>query len=44
MLQERSKKLRKSVYEIAENIKNTIPAKNTIDNLDAEIKFCEDLV
>ena len=38
MLQERSKKLRKSVYEIDENIKNTI------DNLDAEIKYCQDLV
>ena len=35
VLQERSKKLRKSVYEIDENIKNTLPAKNTIDNLDA---------
>ena len=44
MLQERSKKLRKSVYEIDENIKNTLPAKNTIDNLDAEIKYCQDLV
>ena len=40
VLQERSKKLRKSVYEIDENIKNTLPAKNTIDNLDAEIKYC----
>ena len=38
MLQERSKKLRKSVYEIDENIKNTLPAKNTIDNLDADYK------
>ena len=44
VLQERSKKLRKSVYEIAENIKNTLPAKNTIDNLDAEIKYCQNLV
>ena len=37
-------RLRKSVYEIDENIKNTLPAKNTIDNLDAEIKYCQDLV
>ena len=44
VLQERSKKLRKSVYEIDENIKNTLPSKNTIDNLDAEIKYCQDLV
>ena len=44
VLQERYKKLRKSVYEIDENIKNTLPAKNTIDNLDAEIKYCQDLV
>ena len=40
VLQERSKKLRKSVYEIDENIKNTLPAKNTIDNLD-DISYFE---
>ena len=42
VLQERSKKLRKLVYEIDENIKNTLPAKNTIDNLDAEMYVCKE--
>lgn len=44
ILQERSKRLRKSVYEIDENIKNTLPVKNTIDDLEAEIKYCQELV
>lgn len=44
VLQERSKRLRKSVYEIDENIKDTFPAKNTVDDLEAEIKYCQDLV
>lgn len=44
ILQERSKKLRKSVYEIDENIKNILPVKNTIDDLEAEIKYCQELV
>lgn len=44
ILQERSKRLRKSVYEIDDNIKNTFPAKNTVDNLEAEIKYCQELV
>lgn len=44
ILQERSKRLRKSVYEIDENIKNTLPVKNTIDDLESEIKYCQELV
>lgn len=44
ILQERSKRLRKSVYEIDENIKNTLPVKNTIDDLQSEIKYCQELV
>lgn len=44
VLQERSKKLRKAVYEIDENIKDTFPDKNTIDDLEAEIKYCKNLV
>lgn len=44
VLQERSKKLRKAVYEIDENIKDTFPDKNTIDDLEAEIKYYKNLV
>lgn len=44
ILQERSKRLRKSVYEIDENIKNALPVKNTIDDLESEIKYCQELV
>lgn len=44
ILQERSKKLRKSIYEIDENIKNTLPEKNIVDDLDAEIKYCQNLI
>lgn len=44
VLQERSKKLRKSVYEIDESIKDTFPAKNTVDDLESEIKYCQKLI
>ncbi|MBK1812613.1 IS1182 family transposase [Clostridium sp. YIM B02505] len=44
ILQERSKRLRKSVYEIDENIKNALPVKNEVDDLEAEIKYCQDLI
>lgn len=44
ILQERSKRLRKSVYEIDETMKNIFPTKNIIDKLEDEIKYCQDLV
>lgn len=44
ILQERSKKLRKSVYEIDSNIKDKLPTKNTVDDLEAEINYCQELV
>ena len=44
VLLERSKKLRKSVYEIDNKIKKTLPAKNKVDDLEAEIKYCQNLV
>ena len=44
ILQERSRRLRKSIYEIDENIKNTLPSKNTTDDLETEIKYCQKLV
>lgn len=44
VLQECSKRLRKSVYEIDENIKHTFPTKNTVDDLGAEVKYCQNLI
>lgn len=44
ILQEHSKKLRKCIYEIDENIKNILPAKNTVDDLEAEINYCYELI
>lgn len=44
ILQERSKKLRKSVYEIDETMKDTFPAKNTVDKLQDEILYCQKLI
>ena len=44
ILQERSKRLRKSVYEIDETMKDIFPTKNAIDKLEDEIKYCQDLV
>ena len=44
ILKERSKKLRKSVYEIDENIKKTLPKKNLTDDIESEIRYCQRLV
>lgn len=44
ILQDRSKKLRKSIYEIDETMKNKFPAKNTVDKLENEIQYCKDLI
>ena len=44
ILQERSKKLRKSIYEIDETIKTKLPAKNTEDNLEKEMEYCTKLL
>lgn len=44
ILQERSRKVRKAVYEIDETLKETFPSKNTIDTLEAEIAYSEKLV
>lgn len=44
ILQERSKKLRKSVYEIDETMREKFPAKNTVDKLEIEIQYCKNLV
>ena len=44
ILQDYSKKLRKSVYEIDTNMRDKFPAKNTVDKLENEIQYCKDLV
>ena len=44
ILQERSKKLRKSIYEIDESMKEQFPSKNTEDSLEKEIKYCSKLL
>ena len=44
ILQDRSRKLRKAIYSIDESLKAKLPAKNTVDTLEAEIDYCQKLV
>ena len=44
ILQDHSKKLRKSVYEIDQTMRDKFPTKNTVDELKSEIQYCKDLV
>jgi hypothetical protein len=44
ILMDRSKKLRKAIYQIDESIKNKFPDKNTIDVLEDEIDYCQKLI
>ncbi len=44
VLKERSKHLRKIIYDIDENVKNDLPAKNIDDNLENEMSYCTKLV
>lgn len=44
ILQEESKKLRKSVYAIDETYKDKMPKKPTSDNLDDHISYCKELI
>lgn len=44
VLMDRSKKLRKTIYEIDESMKEKFPAKSTTDELEAEIEYCQDLI
>lgn len=44
ILQDRSKKLRKSIYKIDETIKNELPIKNMEDSLEKEMAYCNELV
>ena len=43
-LQERSKRLRRTVYEVDETIKGKLPSKNTEDSLEKEVAYCEELI
>ncbi len=43
ILQDRSRKLRKAFYTIDESLKAKLPAKNTVDTLEAEIDYCQKL-
>lgn len=44
VLQERSKKLRRTVYEVDETMKEKFPNKNTEDSLEKEVAYCEELI
>ena len=44
VLQERSKKLRKTVYEVDETMKEKFPPKNVEDSLEKELEYCEQLI
>ena len=44
VLQKQSKKLRRSIYEIDETMKEKFPDKNTEDSLEKELKYCKQLI
>jgi len=44
ILMDRSKKLRKAIYQIDESMGNKFPVKNTTDVLEDEIKYCQELI
>jgi hypothetical protein len=44
ILVDRSKKLRKAVYKIDENMKNKFPTQNTTDILENELEYCQKLI
>jgi hypothetical protein len=44
ILQERSKKLRKSVYEIDETLKDTLSSKNIVATLEDKINYCQKFI
>ncbi len=44
VLQEQSKKLSRSIYEIDETMKEKFPDKNTEDSLEKELKYCKQLI
>lgn len=44
ILQDRARKLRKAIYSVDESLKAKLPAKNTVDTLEAEIAYCQQLI
>jgi hypothetical protein len=44
ILMDRSKKLRKAIYKIDESMKNKFPTKNTMDDLEDELEYCQKLI
>ena len=44
ILMDRSKKLRKAIYQIDESMGNKFPVKNTTDVLEVEVKYCQELI
>ena len=44
ILVDRSKKLRKAIYQVDESMKNKFPVKNTTDVLEDEINYCQKLI
>jgi transposase len=44
ILQDHSRKLRKAIYTIDDSLKAKLPAKNTVDTLEAEIDYCQKLI
>lgn len=44
VLMDLSRKIRKSVYEIDESMKEKFPPKNTTDDLKSEIEYCQKLI
>jgi len=44
ILIDRSKKLRKTIYQVDESMKNKFPVKNTTDVLEDEINYCQKLI
>ena len=43
-LQEQSKKLRRTIYEVDETMKEKFPDKNTEDSLEKELEYCKQLI
>lgn len=44
ILQDQSRKLRKDIYSVNESMKEQFPKKNTKDDLEAELKYCKELI
>ena len=44
ILQDRSRKLRKTIYKVDESLKTKFPTKNTSDVLEDEIAYCQKLI